>query len=260
MLIKNHMDKQMISKIIQIMGTDTKFFGYEYDSYFLGLENHVGGNQVLLNLMMEKPHDSVMLDIGANIGLTAAIAARIFHSGKVIAIEPTPMASSALSEMVRENGFNNIQIMYCGAGKEIGNLFFNESQFLAGSYICSENESNSKIKVVPTDIIVDILGLNRLDIVKIDVEGFELDVLEGMVETIKKFKPKVVAEFNSFALACNRKISPYDLGEYILEKFGKFQYLNGEELKAVKTVEQLRQFIYWNMVSGSVTDIAFEAC
>ena len=72
--------------------------------------------------------------------------------------------------------------------------------------------STVNVEMTTLDILVKQLGLKRLDLVKIDVEGFELDILKGAIETIKTFNPRfVVVEFNSFAICCNRNQSPQQL-------------------------------------------------
>ena len=62
------------------------------------------------------------------------------------------------------------------------------------------------VPMTSIDAIVAELSLQRLDLIKIDVEGFELDVLKGALQTIRRFRPRIVAEFNSFALIANRNL------------------------------------------------------
>jgi hypothetical protein len=70
--------------------------------------------------------------------------------------------------------------------------------------------------------------LQQVDLIKIDVEGFEGQVFEGMVETLKRFNPKVIFEFNSFCMLAYGRRNPLDFLEYIDKSFTNiFRFAHG---------------------------------
>ena len=69
-------------------------------------------------------------------------------------------------------------------------------------------------------ILLAIFALDRVDFIKIDVEGFEQDVLQGMPVTVNRFAPFIFIEFNSFALTQFRNVSPRSVLEYLRYHFG----------------------------------------
>lgn len=116
--------------------------------------------------------DSVVLDIGANIG----VMTRIFsaRAGHVHAFEPSPRALSLL----KENAPANCTIHPVALGSEEGTVHFAELEALDMSHVALEG-----IEVRMQT--VDSLGLEP-DFIKIDVEGYEPHVLQGATETLKR--------------------------------------------------------------------------
>jgi hypothetical protein len=113
------------------------------------------------------------------------------------------------------------------------------------------------------------VGVNRLDLlfrgitqevglVKIDVEGFELEVLKGATEVIREHNPVIVMEFNSYAIAANCMESPMSLLSYVQTEFGSFLYKESNVYKRVTGDQQQRDFFYRNMVIRQcIDDIVF---
>jgi hypothetical protein len=115
-----------------------------------------------------------------------------------------------------------------------------------------------EVAVTTLDLLVQRLNLGRVDLVKVDVEGFELDVLKGAAHVIDTLNPRFVIEFNSYAIACNRRQSPMHLAEHILGRFGGFSVERDGRFIKVSTEKELRDFIFSNMSSrGCIDDISF---
>lgn len=140
------------------------------------------------------------LDIGANVGkYTLTWARNVGPKGQVIAIEPFPDTFRALKDGIRLNGFQNVRTFNVAAWNEkaILNMYITP---YAGTHSVVENSDMGHIQVRARtiDSIVQELALPFLDFVKIDVEGAELNVLEGMKETIGKYRPRMVVEVRSY--------------------------------------------------------------
>lgn len=80
------------------------------------------------------------------------------------------------------------------------------------------------VVVKTVDQFVGELDLLSVDLIKIDVEGFERQVLDGMQTTLSRFNPKVILEFNTFCLICQGRNDPYSLLEFIKSTF-KHKYI-----------------------------------
>ena len=179
----------------------------------------------------------------------------------VVAIEPSPKAFACLVKNISINELMGINAINCALSACEGAMQFVESEFLAGSHLAETTHDGIGISVQckTLDSLVDELQLGKVNLVKIDVEGYELDVLRGAENTINRFRPKFVIEFNSFAISVNRLGSPFELLIYLLERFGAFKfYQDGKEL-SVSTVKEAKDFLYQNMVCrGCVQDILFQ--
>jgi hypothetical protein len=95
--------------------------------------------------------------------------------------------------------------------------------------------------------------------VKIDVEGYEIDVLGGMPRTIAKFAPLIFMEFNSWTLVAFRNISPRILLDHVRQIFGEVHYFAADgSIACAKTDGDFLGLLHTNMVQhGCVDDIMF---
>jgi FkbM family methyltransferase len=120
------------------------------------------------------------VDIGANCGLYSLFAARkVGARGRGVAIEPIPrMAERALFNF-ESNGLDNVSLVQCAVGAEQAtlDLFVNAKQLGKTSSTQSNECSAISVRVMPLLAIVEAQGLDRIDALKIDVEGHEDQVL-----------------------------------------------------------------------------------
>jgi FkbM family methyltransferase len=126
-----------------------------------------------------------MVDVGANWGYFTLLAAAIVgHEGRVISLEPDPRHFAALESNVRLNGFSQIQSMPKAAGANDGVAtlagYDDRSANRGVSRIgpASDGQRSFQVECVRIDGVT--AGLDRVDVLKLDVEGGELDALEGM--------------------------------------------------------------------------------
>ncbi|MFZ0369975.1 MAG: FkbM family methyltransferase, partial [Halobacillus sp.] len=111
----------------------------------------------------------------------------------VFSIEPNREAFDLLEKNVQLNGLENkTTLLNHGVGKELG-----KGSIVGGS---EDNMGMSQLKGdVEGDVVIETIDhlfseLNRVDVIKIDVEGMEMDVLQGAVNTLKKHKPLLYIE------------------------------------------------------------------
>ena len=133
--------------------------------------------------------DWVALDIGANVGIYALLLSRLLTEGHVHAFEPTETAA-----LLRQNL----------AARHAANVVVHELAFGAHSGTIEEPiyriwgaaPETRAYKFTTLDEFAQDAGLARLDCVKIDVDGFDLEVLRGAAETLARFDPWVIVELN----------------------------------------------------------------
>lgn len=144
---------------------------------------------------------ATVLDVGANIGVYTMLAAkRSGVSGKVISLEPIPQTFQQLSESLRLNGYANVLVYNVAAWEQNRQLemFCSETENV-GSYgvdIKKGKQSGISVQAVRIDDFMSQLGILRVDLIKIDVEGAELSVLKGAIETVRRHRPILVLEID----------------------------------------------------------------
>jgi len=138
---------------------------------------------------------SVVLDIGANTGAFSLLAARLVGSeGEVIAVEPVPESLACISRMAQLNGVANIRTVQAAVGDQQGTALLHLSSIGTGmhSLAAEAGEGALPVRLVTVDSLVSALQLARVDFIKIDVEGWEPQVLRGMADTLRRFSPTLV--------------------------------------------------------------------
>src|SRR5205823_14575816 len=131
--------------------------------------------------------DWTTIDIGANIGRYTKHLSKF--SKRVIAIEPTPFTFTVLENTIKKLGLANVEAKCCALSDHIG------TGTMAGPNIYEAHlEAGNDVPVRTIDSI--LTGDERVDFIKCDVEGHELQVVRGSLETIKNFHPAWLIEAN----------------------------------------------------------------
>ena len=173
----------------QTIGKSLRIYGEwaEEEIYFLSAFIDVG---------------AVVLDIGTNVGTHAFAFSRFTGArGLVIAIDAQERMHNLLVLSVALNAVDNIRCIRAIAGRKTGVCFVPpenheaRKDFGSVSYLDSSAKSNRGRGLIPVSMItLDDLSLERCNLIKIDVEGMELDVLLGAGETIARHRPPIYFE------------------------------------------------------------------
>lgn len=141
---------------------------------------------------------NVFVDIGANTGVYSLKAAKhVGVSGVVLAMEPFPEVLVALYRSIQANHFTNIRLRNLCAGDrtEARTLWMNFRKPNSASLLKRDPYAASlSTLVVSLDDLLGWEALDRLDYLKIDVEGAEHAVLAGAARTIERYRPIVQME------------------------------------------------------------------
>ncbi|HVA67371.1 MAG TPA: FkbM family methyltransferase [Elusimicrobiota bacterium] len=144
-----------------------------------------------------KPGETV-LDLGANVGVYSALAARaVGAGGTVVAVEPHPGNCRLLRENIARNGLKQVRIVEAAVDERPGRaeLFVHE-RAINHSLVRRTGRSVS-VRVASVDELVQDNGLSRVDIIKIDTEGNVAEILRGASGTIGRFHPRITLEYES---------------------------------------------------------------
>jgi FkbM family methyltransferase len=144
---------------------------------------------------------ATVYDIGANIGFFSLLAARLAGpDGAVHAFEPLPAAANALCGHVALNNARTVTVHETAVGARSGRTQLMAVGDGSWSHLADRGRHPDTQEVLDVDIVTidDVVagGARPPDVVKIDVEGAEIDVLDGMIETIRSHSPVIVCELH----------------------------------------------------------------
>ena len=159
--------------------------------------------QTKLFLELIKPGNT-FLDLGANIGYYSVLTSKVVgQNGKVFAFEPDPQNLNFLKKNVALNQANNVQIVEAAVGKTIRKQELRQDLSNPGESTLAQTKNGSKVKVKVTtlDKFLNQAQIKKTDVVKIDIEGAEIDALKGGQKFLQKAKNiKLFIECNQEAL------------------------------------------------------------
>jgi FkbM family methyltransferase len=141
---------------------------------------------------------ATVVEVGANIGShTVSIAKKVGPEGRVIAVEPQRIVHQYLSANISLNMLGNVECHWAACGVEPGELtvppmdYFTEELKNFGGLSLADGGEGEPVRVLPLDTI---MRGRPAQLIKIDVEGMEVDVLRGASETILGSRPIIYAE------------------------------------------------------------------
>lgn len=166
-------------------------------TYFLGRYYELGVQKVVIALL--QPGDR-FVDIGANIGMISLLAARLVSKeGHVDSFEPNPETLRLLREAIERNAIDHIEVYPVGLADQAGHLTLRLSSEHSGTATLAAVSEESTVKTFEVEVnVADEVLLEdsrSIRMIKIDVEGFEVSVLNGLTRTIERDRPFIITEF-----------------------------------------------------------------
>lgn len=257
----------LITKKIKLSTSEIPISGHEDDHYFMSCPYDFSEHDFLFQLLVQIGcSPKTIIDAGANIGLFSLCAHVVFPKAQIYAFEPNPETFLALDKN-EDLAEGKIFPLMKALGEKEETLRFHtggpiNSKRSSGSHIMNEahwkkENSGISIKCSTIDNEVDKNGMNSVDLIKIDVEGFELDVLKGAVKTIVNNDPIIYLEFNSWAIIALKNLNPRDFLEYLRANFSLIYRVNNDNtLSPLKTHEDCIRFLHDNLLKhGCVNDL-----
>lgn len=178
------------NKIIKKGESSYEVKGYIIDSQENELYDTWLNEQYLLEGKCEPEEGDIIISAGALFGETSIwFADKIGKNGKVFAFEPSKINIGKLNQNIKVNGLQNIiQVIKYGLWSDNTNLYFTQA---GGASFCDRKWGKNKISAITIDYFIENQKINKVDYLKMDIEGAELDAIKGACKTITKYKPKL---------------------------------------------------------------------
>lgn len=221
-------------------------YGYmiENAAFWQGLDN--GWEKVSMNLWSRLAADAqVIFDIGANTGIYALTAQTVNPQAQVYAFEPVKRVFKKLKHNAELNDYP-IRAFELAASNENGTAtIYDSPEEHVLAVTVNKDLSLDDVETIPTEIeivrldtIIEREGIDRIDLMKIDVETHEREVLEGMGGYLAKFKPDMLVEI------LNDEVGQEV--EKLVKNLGYLYFKISEKNNLPERVECIRQSDYFN--------------
>jgi FkbM family methyltransferase len=212
-------------RVVQMLGRRFTVVGLREDRYLHNAQGTVNGMRGFFQVAAScVGKDSIALDIGANIGLTALALSTMAR--RVHCFEPDPNAFEALCLTLRENAIENCVPHNLAVSNRAGALDFAAVESSAGSHVVSDahvakaQTSTVKVKAASLDALAaEFPEIASATFVKIDAEGFEPYIIEGAQGFLSSGSRAVFMEFNAWCLLAHQRMNPFDFLETLAKRF-----------------------------------------
>jgi len=170
-------------------------------------------NSLLGSLLLSRP--GAVLDVGANIGQTMLKVLALDANRRYIGFEPQLACAAVIDRFIRSNRLQNFNVFSFGLSNEnaVVQLQSQNGEFDSTASMVKGfrpewfYQSSRFISVRHGDEVIKDLNLESVALIKIDVEGAELEVLQGLRGTIQRFRPAIIFEvLNSFLRATGQPL------------------------------------------------------
>ncbi len=178
---------------------------------------------------------SIVIDIGSCIGYYALmLSKKVGNSGKVMAFEPEFKNFDLLQKNIEINKLQNIKAINSAVGNNNGKSFLSISSS-PGQHCISKHANENVIKICRLDDFIEKKSYKKIAFVKIDVEGFELEILKGMGNILQ----------NSEKITIQMEYAPQHLDDYNFNYQEFIDFLSSNNLKVR----------YWNLINNKLLTI-----
>ena len=165
-----------------------------------GIESTLLRNSIiLLNKHKSDKNDCVVLDVGANFGFLSLVwgCSVCKEEGRVFAFEPNPYVYNTFLKSIGKNGLTPIiKAAHNAVGSKNKTIQLYLNNTTSNTLQTETSTKSTDIEMISIDNYIRINKITRCDLIKIDVDGIELDILEGSISTLEKLRPIFIVETN----------------------------------------------------------------
>lgn len=185
-----------------------------------------------------------VIDVGANVGVyTFSAARKVGKTGKVIAIEPFTGCVNCLKSTCQVNSLSQVQIYLGAASDRNGKAFLSLhaaseiNEVVPSELVTSPSPNLVEINCLTLDSLIESENLNRVDWIKLDAEGHEMQVLAGSEQILRDFSPNIIYENIAGDKASNTPVAEFLLSRgYFLFRYQPYL----QQLIPVESLEDLQ--------------------
>jgi len=213
----------------------------------------------------------VVVDVGANIGYQTLMAARhVGPTGRVLAFEPNPDNTILLKESIRRNGFTNIELFPFGVADRSRTIeMLPDGQNSTSLVRDPETDGTKRTTPLPPKLsrchVLQAVALDeflgdreRIDLIKIDIDGGEPRALQGMEKIIQRHRPVMFVEYCPQCIRVVCKVAPETMLDFFFDRDYNLYDLNRATGKSSKPMN--KEELTAAYVRSGITHLDLMAC
>lgn len=234
-LLFSHRKRESLQKLTEFWDSFPK--RYSIEKHGISFSENTPGKS-LVEVMVEEIYTSIpdfnpmpgyhIVDVGAQYGDYALLCALKYRVSKVTLFEPVPANYEEIQRNISMNGASNITAHNIAISNENGNMEINVDGNMG-----VRKGNGERISVQTAKL--DSLNLSKPDIIKIDVEGFEIDALKGARNLLEQHHPKIILEAHSLELK-QQAIDFLSDMNYKLAHVGKVTFMRSENMDFIQNL------------------------
>ena len=202
-----------------------------------------GEYETQTNLILKKyiKDDDIVIEAGANMGSETLLISKMLTKGHIYCFEPNPYVFNRLKINISINELANVDAYDCALGESDKQISFNiyPTNFcnagMSSKYMETSNTNKITVTQKTLDSFVKENNIGKVDFIKMDIQGSEMDMINGAAATIAAFKPIIFTE------ACE----PYNNVNQLYEKitqYGYNVYLIGEnKMEPIRSAGEVKE-------------------
>jgi FkbM family methyltransferase len=198
--------------------------------------------------------NNTVFDIGANIGCTSILFGD--KAEKVFSFEPSPTTFQFLRKNLVAAKMSHVIPVNSGLGKTGGvyELAFSP-QNRSGGFVLNKAQVSQglhveSVQILRGDSYTKQEGIDKVDFIKIDVEGFERDVIEGLSQTIAGSKPIVALELNHWCLNAFQRITIPDFFDFLRSIFPYLYAVEKNDIADLHNTDEAYHVMFSHITKG----------
>lgn len=252
--------------IVYGLKKDSAFQDLASKGYYYIFEGRYKNSEEIIKKLTNK--NDIILDLGSNYGLMGLTMALHCPKGMVYSFEASKNLALCHQKTIKRNLISN-NVVFCEIlSNEVKTVKFFETPAVESSnFIISEKDmkyppTNQKFKTelrisISVEELIKKYNIPKVDFVKIDCEGSELEILQGIKGKKNFSKTKFLIEFNSYAQIFYKKIHPEVYLNELFKCFKKIYSINeeGNFIPLENTEKQKINFLHKNFLNGFVNDL-----
>ena len=202
------------------------WFWYREDDRYVGQRVALGKYEpYLTKLMLDNIDDQMtVVDVGANIGYDTVLFAK--KAKNVLAFEPAKKSFEILKKNIKENKLKNVEVyeVALGSKDEKKSLYKSEE-----NYGDNRINGNYELRTANRELVnvkrLDEVVKENIDLIKIDVQGWEPEVIEGARNIIRKYHPIIFFE-NSPRMSREAKVDTVRMWQFLRQEYGQIYFID----------------------------------